>query len=371
MHKTYLYQWIDFASNFDDPTNIGRLGASGKAAGFFAYILRDVKTTPDASHWIVAARREDSEWRVSALLKVRQPTPAELTAPGKHDKYLYFDGESSGFLAFPNEESIYFPTISNALNKEIGKITRGENGREFAITERTLSELRGLFKITLGQRIAELRNQSAEADASPKSPPSPDAATSPQETLRSDQSEHSLDDENSTGPDSNATAPPIDSENEPFLCSGANSAHLSVSIEDLQIQLDRRNKVGAAGELIALKFERERLGSAEIGCPDPDSYVTHTALTDVGRGYDIESTWPNHERCIEVKSSTRSGNDIYMSDNEKRVLTELGNKAWLYRVVVDAKGDGEVAHCLNNPISKIPSDHISTAVWRVRLPNSI
>lgn len=59
-----------------------------------------------------------------------------------------------------------------------------------------------------------------------------------------------------------------------------------------------------------------------------------------------------------------------MSDNEKRVLTELGDRAWLYRVVVDANGDGEVVLRLNDPISKIPKDNISTAVWRVRLPKS-
>jgi len=98
--------------------------------------------------------------------------------------------------------------------------------------------------------------------------------------------------------------------------------------------------------------------------------VKHVALTDVGRGYDIESSWPGNERCIEVKSSTNSGNDIFMSDNEMRVLTELGDRAWLYRVVVDADGDGEVVLRIKDPINKIPDANISAAVWRIQLPKS-
>lgn len=163
----------------------------------------------------------------------------------------------------------------------------------------------------------------------------------------------------------------IASENKPFPGAGANSIRQPMSDEELQTQLDRRSEIGVAGELIALKFERQRVGAAEVGCPDPEYYVKHIALTDVGRGYDIESTWAGHERCIEVKSSTSSGNDIFMSDNEWTVLEALGKKAWLYRVIVNKNGgDGEVVLRLNDPISKIPKDNISTAVWRVRLPRS-
>jgi hypothetical protein len=160
------------------------------------------------------------------------------------------------------------------------------------------------------------------------------------------------------------------SENEPSPSTGTNGIRRPMALEDFQSQLDRRSVIGEAGELIALEYERARLRSKDIGCPDPDRYVKYVALTDVGRGYDIESSWPGHERFIEVKSSTNSGNDIFMSDNEKRVLTVLGDRAWLYRVVVDADGDGDVVLRLNNPMNKIPETNISTAVWRIHLPKS-
>lgn len=175
----------------------------------------------------------------------------------------------------------------------------------------------------------------------------------------------------STGSGSTPFEGGMASESEPFSSIGAKSIRQPMSVEEFQAQLDRRSEIGEAGELIALKYERQRLGSKEVGCPDPECYVKHIALTDVGRGYDIETTWPGHERCIEVKSSTSSGNDIFMSDNEWTVLEALGKKAWLYRVIVNKNGgDGEVVLRLNDPISKIPKDNISTAVWRVRLPKS-
>lgn len=158
--------------------------------------------------------------------------------------------------------------------------------------------------------------------------------------------------------------------NELFPGADANRIRHAMSLEDFQAQLDRRSETGEAGERVALEDELKRLRYAEVGCPDPERYVKHVALTDVGRGYDIESTWPGHERRIEVKSSTSSGNDILMSDNERTVLEGLGKKAWLYRVVVDAKGDGEVVLRLNDPMAQIPKENISTAVWRVRIPKS-
>ena len=150
----------------------------------------------------------------------------------------------------------------------------------------------------------------------------------------------------------------------------ASGSRQPISIEELEAQLDRRSAIGAAGELVALEHEMQRLKSAEIGCPDPENYVKHVALTDVGRGYDIESTWPGHERYIEVKSSVCSSNAIFMSDNERTVLGELQDKAWLYRVSIDASGKGEVILRLKNPIAQIPDENFSTAVWRVRLPDT-
>lgn len=172
----------------------------------------------------------------------------------------------------------------------------------------------------------------------------------------------------STGAGSISFESDMASESEPFSGTGANSIRQPMSAKEHQAQLDRQREIGEAGELIALEFERQRVGATEVGCPDPKRYVEHVALTDVGRGYDIESTWLGHERCIEVKSSTSFGNDIFMSENERSALKELGKKAWLYRVVIDANGNGEVVLCLNDPISEITEENFSTAVWRVRLP---
>ena len=60
-----------------------------------------------------------------------------------------------------------------------------------------------------------------------------------------------------------------------------------LSAEDLAAQLDRNSATGRSGELIALADERGRLRD-ECGCPDPERHVEHVALTDVGRGYDID-----------------------------------------------------------------------------------
>lgn len=160
------------------------------------------------------------------------------------------------------------------------------------------------------------------------------------------------------------------SANEPIPGAGTNGVRQTMSLEEFQDQLDRRSEIGKTGEQIAMKDELLRLGSKEIACPDPARYVEHVALTDVGRGYDIESKWPGHERCIEVKSSTNPSNTIFMSSNERSVLKALGQKAWLYRVVVNASGSGEVMLRLNDPISEIPEENFSTAVWQVRLLGS-
>ena len=112
-------------------------------------------------------------------------------------------------------------------------------------------------------------------------------------------------------------------------------------------------------------FESEKNKKLDGGCPKPKDYVRHTALTDVGCGYDISSTWPGEVRCIEVKSTTRTGSDFSLTENERQVLSDLGDKAWLYRVVVEADGGGEVVSCLQDPIRHIGSDQLTPVVWRV------
>ena len=149
---------------------------------------------------------------------------------------------------------------------------------------------------------------------------------------------------------------------------GATSSRRLLSAEDLAAQLDRNSATGRSGELIALADERGRLRD-ECGCPDPERHVEHVALTDVGRGYDIESRWPGHGRFIEVKASAAEGDEIFLSDREREVLAALGPRAWIYRVRVTSQGDGRVVQRLQDPIAKIPTEAMKPVAWRVRLPN--
>ncbi len=136
-----------------------------------------------------------------------------------------------------------------------------------------------------------------------------------------------------------------------------------ISAEEFENQLDRKSEIGKAGELIAVLDELERLRS--LGCPEPEKYVTRVALTDVGRGYDIESVWPGKERHIEVKSSTSPESDFFISDNERKTLAGLGNTAWLYRVHVQHEGLGMVTKRVQNPMKVIAEEAMSPVVWRV------
>lgn len=132
--------------------------------------------------------------------------------------------------------------------------------------------------------------------------------------------------------------------------------------EELLELLERQTETGRAGELLVVLDEIERL--RQCGCPDPERYVHRVATSDVGRGYDIESTWPGEERCIEVKSTTRPGSDFFITANERSILGRLGTRAWIYRVVMDSNGQRIEAR-LNNPMNTITEANITPVVWRV------
>jgi len=146
--------------------------------------------------------------------------------------------------------------------------------------------------------------------------------------------------------------------------SGANpSTRPPIDAEAFEELLERRSEVGQAGEMLAVQDELERL--KRLDCPDPHSWVERVALSDVGRGYDIASTWPGHERFIEVKSTTSLKNGFFISSNEKRVLFDLGGRAWLYRVLVKSDGSGEVAVRLPDPMRALPEEAFQPVVFRV------
>jgi hypothetical protein len=127
--------------------------------------------------------------------------------------------------------------------------------------------------------------------------------------------------------------------------------------------LERRSEIVQAGELLVLLDEIERLRS--LGCPDPDKWVKQISDVDVGRGFDIESSWPGQERCIEVTTTTQAGNDFYLTENERRVLSSLSDKAWLYRVVLKPNGEGNVVARLQNPLGWLTVEALKPVVFRV------
>lgn len=137
--------------------------------------------------------------------------------------------------------------------------------------------------------------------------------------------------------------------------------------EDFAALLERQSEVGRAGEGLVILDEQERLRNC--GCAKPEDYVRRVAETDVGCGYDVESSWPGEERCIEVKTTTRAGSDFFLTANERTVLGELGGQAWIYRVEADGNRGGKIVARLNNPMGKIADEQMTPVVWRV--PSSV
>ncbi|KUF39899.1 DUF3883 domain-containing protein [Comamonas kerstersii] len=128
-----------------------------------------------------------------------------------------------------------------------------------------------------------------------------------------------------------------------------------------QALLERRSEIGQQGEQVALQFEMARL--RRMGCPDPERHVQLVAQSDVGRGYDIHTTY-GEERCIEVKSSPSPAATLYLSENERQVLTTLGDKAWLYRVALHADGCTGNVLAVQNPMSCLEA-HLEPVAYRI------
>ena len=90
-------------------------------------------------------------------------------------------------------------------------------------------------------------------------------------------------------------------------------------------------QVGAAGELIVLTYEHQRLTLAGRG--DLAAALEHVALTNVAAGYDIKSFEASGTpRYIEVKSTSQAYATFFLSSNELAVATKLAEDYHVYRV---------------------------------------
>jgi hypothetical protein len=147
----------------------------------------------------------------------------------------------------------------------------------------------------------------------------------------------------------------------------ATSTRRTIDEEELRRQQERNSDTGRNGELAALAWERARLAALIPPCPDPEIYAVRISPDDVGAGYDIESKWPGHERFIEVKATASGAKHFFMTENERRTLADLGERAWLYRVELGEIGASVSEFC-------DPARHFETsmtpAAWRVELPGA-
>jgi Domain of unknown function (DUF3883) len=95
----------------------------------------------------------------------------------------------------------------------------------------------------------------------------------------------------------------------------------------------RDKRIGRAGELLVLDYERELLRNA--GTPELADKVRHVAEVEGdGAGYDIGSYDPDGTRkYIEVKSTTGNQTvEFYVTANELQFSRQQSAKFYLYRV---------------------------------------
>lgn len=140
-----------------------------------------------------------------------------------------------------------------------------------------------------------------------------------------------------------------------------------LSLEDLEKKLKRQIEIGARGELAAYRHEYLRLIS--LGCTNPNEHIDHVSPKDVSAGYDLRSEFSGEIRCIEVKSSTSRTDNFFLSENERRKLTELAGHAYIYLVQVD-EGD-EAKSCvireMQDPFAHSELLTLEPTAWFVKI----
>ena len=96
---------------------------------------------------------------------------------------------------------------------------------------------------------------------------------------------------------------------------------------------EKKIRIGEVGELLAIKFETQRL--IDIGIQNPKDHIVHASkLLGDGLGYDIISINESKSKIyIEVKTSSVSkSSDMILTQNEYSVLKELKDNYFIYLV---------------------------------------
>jgi hypothetical protein len=140
-----------------------------------------------------------------------------------------------------------------------------------------------------------------------------------------------------------------------------------VSHAEFQERLARAAEIGLAGERWVLSSERESLAAS--GCPDLSAQVRHTAMDDVGAGYDIASyrLEDGARIFIEVKTTSRArGEPFEFTRNELRTAERLGKAYVIVRLSEFSTEPGHIEH-LWDPASLVCSGvlHLAPQTYRV------
>ncbi len=112
-----------------------------------------------------------------------------------------------------------------------------------------------------------------------------------------------------------------------------------IPFEDYVGVAKAKMSIGELGEVVALHYEIRRVES-ETGFSSVGKVMRVSEQTD-SAGYDIESFSQGDKVFIEVKSTSGGfWTDFFLTANEERVMKNLGEKYWLYRIFELSKDDG-------------------------------
>ena len=139
----------------------------------------------------------------------------------------------------------------------------------------------------------------------------------------------------------------------------------SITPEQLAAQLMRQAELGAAGEQIAIDFERQRLVKAGDAHPEID----WVSKRNVREGFDIYSRSGKQQRFIEVKASSDSDNAFFITSHEYEVLKDLKEEAFIYRVHVEDPSvpTGNVFRVIQNPIHTLDEASFTAVLYKVQI----
>lgn len=118
-------------------------------------------------------------------------------------------------------------------------------------------------------------------------------------------------------------------------------AHKSLSLDEFLKIVQKRNRLGSAAELEALKYEKNRLSRYPLLVDK----IEHVSPKNVGAGYDIKSYDKSLDesgqpipRYIEVKAVSPMNYDFYWSKNEIDKAKDFRHNYYLY--LIPALGNG-------------------------------